>query len=175
MVAKKTTGARKAPPRNRQAVEVASRLIEGVPSGALIAQAISLGEKLYVDTDSEESGPSIIPALIANAQKPEDLFGGSDLEKVENHYGETLRVLGINGVNNSDFKDGLGIYLVLTVATTDGETFALGVGSADAVAKLCALNDMDAFPYDVAFVLSEKPTKRGFYPVNMVSRQVDLF
>lgn len=165
---------RAAPPRPSSGTMAVSRVLNGVPTAAQVAAAIAAGEKLYVDEETGE-GVSIIPALIANASKPEDLFGGSELEQVKNHLGETLRVLGINNVNNSDFEDGLGIYIVCTVVNNNGETFALGVGAADAVAKICALNDMGAFPYDVAFVEADKKTKRGFTPINLESRQVDLF
>jgi len=152
-----------------------SVIVTGIPTSQQVAEAIASGEKLYVDVDDTERGASILPGIIEHAEKAEDLFGTAELAAVKNHLDETLRVLGIASVNNSDFAEGLGIYIVITVVDTNGEVFNLGVGAADPMAKLLKLNELGAFPYDVAFVQAEKATRAGFRPINLETRQLDRF
>lgn len=163
----KTSQAPRRPARTE--VVVASFPIEDVPTKAQVIEAIASGSKLYFDGD--ETTGSILPGILANAENPLDVFAVGELEKVEDHYGEVLTILSIDGVRNSDFEGGLGIYLVVSAATVEGEVIRLAVGQMDPVAKLAALNEMNAFPWKVAFEQSEKATKGGFHPVNLVSRQ----
>lgn len=148
---------------------VASFAIEDVPTRAQVIDAIASGSKLYFDGD--ENANSILPGILATAENPLDVFAAGELEKVEDHYGEILTILSVDAVRNSDFEGGLGIYLVVSAATIEGEVIRLGVGSTDAIGKLVALHEMGAFPWQVSFERSQKATKAGFYPVNLVSRQ----
>jgi hypothetical protein len=150
-------------------VTAVSYAIDDIPTSQQVLDAIETDSKLYFDGD--ESTTSILPGILGAAEKPIDVFGSGELEKVEDHFGETLNILSLDGVRNSDFEGGLGVYLIVTASTIDGEIIRLGVGNTDAVAKLVKLNEMGAFPWAVSFDLSTKATKRGFFPINLNSRQ----
>ena len=150
-------------------VVVASYSVDDIPTKAQVIEALASGSKLYFAGD--ENATSILPGILANAENPLDLFAAGELDAVKNHLGEELTILSVDGVRNSDFEEGLGIYLIVTAATPDGEEIRLAVGSTDGVAKLAALHEMGAFPWKVAFEQSTKPTKNGFFPINLVSRQ----
>ena len=165
------SGTRKPAPRASTSVALAATFtVDTVPTRAQVVDAIASGSKLYFDGD--ESGAStILPGILSSADSPLDVFATGELEKVEDHYGEILTVLSIDGVRNSDFEGGLGIYLVVSAATIEGEVIRLGVGSTDAVGKLVTLNELGAFPWKVSFERATKATKAGFFPVNLVNRQ----
>ena len=158
-------------PRSKApAVVAATFSVDTIPTRSQVIDAIASGSKLYFDGD--ESGTNtILPGILSAAESPLDVFAGGELEKVEDHYGEILTVLSIDGVRNSDFEGGLGIYLIVSAATIEGEVIRLGVGSTDAIGKLVALNDLGAFPWKISFERSTKATKAGFFPVNLVNRQ----
>lgn len=158
-VAKKKTGE----------VITASYAVDDIPTAEQVGQALATGSKLYFDGD--ETTGSILPGILANAESPIDLFDEGTLEAVENHLGETLNILSVDGVRNSDFEGGLGVYLIVTANTIDGEILRLSVGVVDGVAKLSAIHHMGGFPWAVSFERSTKATKSGFYPINMKSRQ----
>ena len=166
MATRSTTPAKRA---STPAVVTASLAIEAVPTKAQVIEALASGSKLYFDGD--ENTDSILPGILASAESPLDVFAVGELEKVEDHYGEVLTALSIDAVRNSDFEGGLGVYLVVSFATVEGEVIRMAVGQTDPLAKLAALNDMGAFPWKVSFEVSEKATKAGLHPVNLVSRQ----
>ncbi len=157
------------PRKPSQNVVVASYAIEDIPTKAQVIEAIAAGEKLYFD--GEENTNSILPGILAGAENPLDLFAAGELEKVKDHLGEELTILSVDAVRNSDFEEGIGVYLVVSAATNDGEVIRLAVGTTDGVAKLAAMHEMGAFPWKVVFEQSTKKTKAGFLPVNMLSRQ----
>jgi hypothetical protein len=150
-------------------VEEAAITIYDIPSSELVVQALNDHTKLFFDGDT--SGDSFLASVIDGAQSADDLFAESELDAVENHLGETLTIQSVDGVRNSDFEGGLGVYLIVTATTLDGELLRLAVGQGDPLAKIVKLHELDALPYPVAFERSEKPTKRGFYPINLLGRK----
>ena len=156
-------------PRAKGEVVVASYTIDDIPTKSQVIEAIASGSKLYFDGD--ENGSSILPGILAGAENPIDVFAAGELEAVKNHLGEELTIFSVDSVRNSDFDEGLGVYLIVTADTTDGEEIRLAVGSTDGIGKLVALHEMKAFPWKVAFEQASKATKNGFFPINMVSKQ----
>lgn len=172
MATSKNTPARtsQAPrPRATGEVVTASIAIDGVPTRAQVADAIRNHSKLYFD-GAPQAG-SILPSILENATTPEELFSSGELQKVEDHYGEELKILSVDGVMNSDFKESLGIYLIVTAVTPDGEVLHLPVGHQSGLAVLAGLYEMDALPWVVIFERSTKATENGFYPINTLSAQ----
>ncbi len=166
-VARTSQAPRKAPPRGEMVT--ASIAIDTIPTRQQVADAIRNHSKLYFDGDEAEG--SMLPALLENAQRPEDLFSASSLDKLEDHFGEELKILSVDAVRNSDFKDSLGVYLIVTAVSVEGEILHLPVGHSSGLAVLSGLYEMDAFPWVIVFERSEKPTKTGFYPINTTSAQ----
>lgn len=146
------------------AIEVA-----GIPTTQEVVAALTTGSKLYVAGD--DTATSILPGILAGAEKAVDVFGGGELEKLEDHLGEKLTVLSVDGARNSDFEGGLGIYLIVSAADPNGEVIQLSVGTQDGVGKLVKLHELHAFPWTVRFERATKATKGGFYPINMVNAE----
>lgn len=184
MPAKKAPAAKKAAPRSAVLATttqeprlpgVAPEPVEGavviydLPTVAEVRDAIKHRTKLFYDgeTDSE----SILAQTLGKASTPDALFAESELGKVEDHLGETLTITELAGVRNSSFEGGLGVYLIAVAITQDGEELRLAVGQSDPVGKLIALHEMGALPFAVAFERSERPTRSGFYPINLLDRQ----
>ena len=171
---KRGTGLAKSParPRTPAIVEEAATVITTLPTVADIAAAVKGRYKLFYD--GPEDGGSILANAITSATSGADLFAASELEKVNDHLGETLVIQSLDAVRNSDFEEagGLGIYLIVTATDVDGVLMRLGVGSADAVGKIVALAELDSLPWAVAFERSTKATRAGYFPINLVSRQV---
>lgn len=171
LVAKKATKTAKAAPRSAfpEPVDAAISITE-LPSIELVAECIANRTKLYFDGEGREG--SVLADTLNRAKTGSDLFAESELVKMADHLGETLTVLSIDGVNNSDEgNDGLGVWLVVSMSTQDGELIKMAVGAADAFAKIIALNEFGELPFPVAFERSTKKTRSGFYPINCVSRR----
>ena len=172
MATAKKTGtalAKPAPPGETAMVSVS---IESIPTAEQIADAIEGGYKLYFE--GENTGGSILVDKLRNLKSGADLFSAADLEKVQDHLGETVTIMKIDSVVNADEKyadqAGLGIFLVCTVVDSQGESAKWGIGAQDPVGVIVGLHDLGLLPWKVSFELAEKPTKRGFRPINTVSR-----
>ncbi len=145
--------------------------VTGLPSLAMVKQALATGSRIWVEASEGESVLLAELEHFAETRSTDDLFTEGGLEKVKDHLGETLVIEAIEGVNNSDFAEGLGIYLVVRAVTADGEVIRLGVGAKNPVAKIIALAEDAKLPFAVAFEQSDKPTKDGYYPLHLRSRQ----
>ncbi len=144
----------------------------GLPRLEIIKQALATGSRLWVEEGVD--GASVLLGELnrfAASQATDDLFSEGGLEKVGDHFGETLLLEAIEGVNNSDFEGGIGIYLVVRAVTSDGEVIRLGVGAANPVAKIIALSEAGRLPFAAAFEKSDKPSNAGYYPIHLRSRQ----
>lgn len=146
--------------------------VSGLPSLEVIKQALATGARLWVE-ESVDGASVLLSELdrFSANQSTDELFSEGGLEKVGDHLGETLSLEAIEGVNNSDFEGGIGIYLVVRAVTTDGKIIRLGVGAANPVAKIVALSEAGKLPFAVAFEKSDKPSKAGYYPIHLRSRQ----
>ncbi len=165
----RTTAAPARRAKTSEVVEVAE-VIYDVPTINQVKEAIQNRSKLFFDGD--ESGDSILIGTLAKAKDGFDLFAESELEKVEDHLGETLTITAVNAVRNSEFEGGLGVYLIVTAVDVDGGEFRLAVGQTDPIAKIVSLSEMGQLPWAVCFERSSKPTRAGFYPINLLSRQM---
>lgn len=173
--AKKATrqAAAKKPTASRAPAVIAEAdyTITEIPTVEQVKTALAEGVKFYFDGESDTG--SFLATTLERASTPDDLFAESELVKIKEHLGETFDLMGIDAVRNSDFNEegGLGIYLIVSAVDSEGELVKLGVGQVDPLGKIVALHEMNAFPWRVSFEKSEKQTKRGFFPINLVNRQ----
>ena len=152
-------------------IEEASYVISSIPTVAEFTQALRGGGKLFVDEDATETGSFLAEAL-DRAESGADVFSaGGGLLHVKEHLGEVFTILGIDAVRNSDFEGGVGVYLIVSAIDSEGELVKLDIGQTDPMGKLLKLHELNAFPWRVTFEKSEKATKGGFFPINLVSRQ----
>lgn len=146
-------------------------VLSGIPTSAEILYAVENGQAIYIENEATEAD---ILGRIAKATSIEEIFGGSgELKSPTSVLGTSLRVISVDGIRQSDpdKAGGLGVYLVITVVDPDGESFSMAVGSGDAIVKLLRLRELGALPRWVAFVESEKLTKNGRRPINLVDRE----
>jgi hypothetical protein len=172
MVSKAIAKRPAAPARKRPAAIAEAAIeveVEGFPTAAVIEQALREKVKLHV-ADEDEGGVSVLLSTLANATTADDLFAGSELEKLTDHLGETLVIRSLDAVRNSDFDEGaLGVYAIVTaVVHSTGELVKIAIGATEPFAIVCALHEMDALPRALRFERSEKTTKAGFRPINVV-------
>jgi hypothetical protein len=107
----------------------------------------------------------------------EDILGAISIEDLDRPFqekdedflvGETLIWESISK-SPSDFKDGLGIFLVCQVVReSTGEQFTVTTGSMSVVAQLVKAYTLDALPLRAKLRRADKPTKSGYYPKNLV-------
>ena len=163
---------KKAPARAKPTGEVvvADYVISGVPSLEQFKEAVREGAKFYLE-DEGETG-SFLAETLDRAETTADLFGGdSELLKVEQNLGTVFTLLGIDAVRRSDFADGMGIYLVVSATDPDGELIKLAIGNQSGIGVILGIAENGDFPWKVSFERSQKATKRGFYPINILNRQ----
>jgi hypothetical protein len=143
------------------------------PTGATSAQlryAIANNLRLWVDEDAGTEEGFLLRTL--------DITGGEDailspstLTKAEDLLNIPFKITDYQGMRNSDFEDSkFGVYAIVVVTDRDGQQFSTGLGSNDALLKVVMLHEAGAIPQKGWSMLetAKKPTKRGFYPVNLV-------
>lgn len=155
----------------RGEVVTADYVISGVPSLEQYLECVREGSKFFLEDEGEIG--SFLAETLERAKTTADLFGGSEeLLKVEENLGTVFTLLGIDAVRKSDFSDGMGIYLIVSATDPEGELVKLAVGNQSGIGVILGISENDDFPWKVAFERSQKATKKGFYPINIVSRQV---
>lgn len=163
------------PSKASTSVVTASEVVTKVPTSVELLDAIQGGYKLFYD--GEEGGEDILAASLAHVESMDDLKAAtskSELDKVADHLGETVILLSVDGVRNSEHQESgsLGVYLVVSAKSLDGSrNYRFAVGQRDPMVKIAKANDLGGFPWAVAFERSAKPTKAGYSPVNLVSRE----
>jgi hypothetical protein len=163
---------KKAAPRSTsKEITQADYVVTDVPTLAQFTEAVQEGVKLVYE--GSEQTDNFLADTLTSATSTADLFGGaSELLKVEEVLGTVLTLTGIDAVRNSDFEDGMGIYLIVSAVDPEGEAVKLAVGNKSGIGVILGIHENDDFPWKVSFERSSKPTKRGFFPINIVNRQV---
>lgn len=136
------------------------------PTATQVANALATGTKFFVD--SETGGGSELAARVANAETAADVFGESELTNMTDVLGTTFK-MDVVGIRGSEFE-GLGFFLIVECVDGNGEVKTVAVGATDPITKLLKLKELGALPRSLAFEKSTKPTKSGYYPVNLVDR-----
>jgi hypothetical protein len=142
-------------------------VVKGIASASVALDALSSGARLFVDDDDTSQADMLRRVLSANTN--EEIFAGlPGLDNVTSHLGESLTITKVTGLRNSDYPEAvLGVFLIVEAVGVEGDVFALAIGSADGIVKFLQANDKGTFPMVVKFSQSTRPTKNGFYPVNV--------
>lgn len=133
----------------------------------LTAMAMDI-RNLYMNDSSPEDAVATMAQSILDADDFESMFAESSLEPAESLFDKGLHVTHIN-FNESDYAEGIPFYATFHGKVLDtGEDFIANCGAwqVTVVAYKCLKNDW--LPRDFMFHRSEKPTKRGYYPVNIL-------
>lgn len=133
---------------------------------AALVQQFSEMATMVPDTESD-GGASLLESIL-NAVSVEDL-DKPFAEKDQDHLIGMDQVVESISKSGSDFADGLGVFLVVKAVVEDtAETITWTTGSMSVVAQLVRAYALDAFPLRCKLRRSDKPTKSGFYPLNLV-------
>lgn len=128
-------------------------------------QLLQQFQSMVMQLPSEEEGGSenIIRQLLA-ATSLDDLnkpWESTDAKRMKDH------ILRFNSVlrRPSDFKGGLGIFLVCRVVDTNtGEDTVYTTGSISCVVQLVQAYLLGYYPFFAKVIVAERPTEQGFYP-----------
>jgi hypothetical protein len=116
-----------------------------------------------VPSETGDAVESILDAIL-NAPTWEQLSAPWETAEVEALAGRVLRIDSIVR-RPSDFRDGLGVFLVVHyVDVTSGETGVLTTSSVSVVAQLVKAYAAGWLPIYASFVIAERPTEAGYRP-----------
>lgn len=146
--------------------------VEVAQSGDLVAVAPNrLAELLSEMKDRAEVDPAEVERDIVNrilqAATADEVLATGDARHARDLLDQPLMIHSIK-LNESDFSDGAGIYMVADCSDPDfGDIFAVTTGSSTCMAQLYRLSELGALPCKAKFVQSTKATKRGFFPMRL--------
>jgi hypothetical protein len=168
---------------SKPSTAIAVRNIELVPGkgGAIIPvddlRAALKGEaKLRIDLDDADIAAAMLERKLS-ATDVSGLASSGELDEIKAVCGQPVCVMGA-GFRNSDdqYADeggSLGIYVVLNIVTTSGETLTVGTGGGDVVVTVNKILELDLLGTWWIIAPSAKETKRGFRPLNMTPAKVN--
>lgn len=127
---------------------------------------------------SEDRDPELaafeVAARILQAETVDDILGETELLKARDILRKPFWLDGFD-VRNSDFQDGSGVYMLMSIRLFDDTENRVQVtcGSTNVIAQCVRLQQLDALPAPVCFVEASKPTKSGYYPLWLRKAQVE--
>lgn len=117
--------------------------------------------------DAPEDGGLGIVAQIMEAGSVDSLDDPWRTRDMEKLAGERITVYDLHKLP-SDFKDGLGVYLVVhAVRAETGEDVTVTTGSVSVVAQLVRAWAMGALPITVIPRIADRPSRNGYYPQHL--------
>lgn len=158
---------------------VAVRTVDLTAQGTIPADAIRSavrdGTKLRVNLDNADIALAMLERKLS-ATSVEQLTSSGELDDLAAIDGKAVKVVGV-GFRNSDdaYAEGegsLGVYVVLQVATLEGELLAVGTGALDVVVTACKLVELDKLGSWWIIGKSDKATAAGYRPINMTPASV---
>lgn len=160
--------------------EIAVRDVELLPNGALppaaILEAVKTKTKIRLVLDDADIAAAMLERKL-NATSVEEM-AASDLDDIEKIYSVPFRVVGV-GFRNSDEQyakgeGSLGVWVVLNIATTMGESLTIGTGALDIVVTASKIIERDWLGKGWWVITqSAKETGAGYRPLNMSPAKVD--
>lgn len=130
-----------------------------------------------VDVENFVEDPDAVAARILrrtlDANSPDALFGEPEVWHAEDHLGQPLQFVEVAWLPSDRAEQGGSpIYGAFNVADTNGETHVLTCGARSVVLKLAKADVEGWLPLWLRIVRADKPTKGGFYPLDVVSAKV---
>jgi len=106
---------------------------------------------------------------ILTAKTVEDVLGGSNNAiHLQDIIGKPFTIVKAT-LRESDYEAGLPAFVVLNVTFDDGTNGVVTTGASTVVAQCIRMHQLDAFPQRVNSYKSTKPTKAGYFPVQLVA------
>jgi len=137
------------------------RAVTGRPTADIIAQAAQLVS--VIPLGGEDASWSIVDQIM-HAQSPADMEKIWSSGSFSDWLGRSIIVTDIHR-GESDFKDGLGFFLILSCVDADtGEEFTVTTGSLNVVVQLAWAYTNMSLPFSCTPRQSDRPTADGYYP-----------
>ena len=115
----------------------------------------------------DEAGDEAIVKRILLADTLEAVFAPLETEGFDALVDTPLRITAIRW-GESDFDGGLGVYMIVEAAKSDGEKIVTTTGSATCMVQLAKAHALGRIPgLEVVPRKAKKPTKRGYFPFNL--------
>lgn len=108
-----------------------------------------------------------LAAKLLDAKSPDDILTPFDPTHGEQLYGKTIEILSAEFLE-SDFSEGFPWYASIQFRrNATGPTEAATIGGEKLVMQVAALAKAEMLPMVVKVYRAEKPTKSGFYPIEL--------
>ena len=120
--------------------------------------------------DDPEAVARAIAQDILTAPTIDEVFARRELTHARDVLGEPLTVLGVRWMQGDYDTAGPGFYAVMEAANHDGEKVQVSCGARNVMAQLWRLNELGAFPIQVAIVESGRTTAAGYKPMILEPR-----
>jgi hypothetical protein len=122
----------------------------------------------------DAGGMERIMEQILTAQSWEDLDAPWTVSKADQLAGRILRCSGVQR-RPSDFREGMGFFLVLDCADTKtGEKMVVTTSATAIIGQIVLAYAKGWFPCFIEFVVAERPTERGYRPHHLKFHGVDV-
>ena len=131
------------------------------PSDLVRARMAEAAESMVADVKTSAE----ITLDILNAKSIDEILG-STVIGLQSILGEPITIHSAN-LNQSDFEDGLGAYVVIHATRDNGDHIVVTSGSENVVAQVIAMHAGGHFPQRVEGAKSVKPTAKGYYPLRL--------
>lgn len=138
------------------------------------ADVIPTGEAMILIAPLLDSIPSIdgasddaIALRILQAESPDEVFAGVEAVDFAELIDSPIHILALRR-GQSDYEDGLGVFLVVEYQGASGRREVTTTGSSTVMVQLLKANALGMIPGLVVIPRKSKtPTKRGFYPMHL--------
>lgn len=127
-------------------------------------RALVLGSDDTPITDTDEIERRLFERMI-NAASLDELLTPATVTKSEDVLDRPMTLHAVH-FNESDFADGTGLYAIMDV-TLDGKREAVACGARTVCHQLLVMLKNEWLPARVQLWKSDKPTKSGYYPMEL--------
>lgn len=118
------------------------------------------------EADDSDAYESIVTQLLS-ADGVDALNAPWEANKADQLAGKRIKVEQITR-RPSDYKEGLGIYLVIKgTDLATGEAVTVTLGSVSVVAQLARIHHLGALPAIVELTVADRPTAKGYRPMHL--------
>ncbi len=133
------------------------------PSELLAKTFEEAAREMVADNNTSEE----ILLEILNAPTVADILGSTAIG-LDSIIGQPFTIHKAE-LQKSDFEDGLAAYVVLHSEMDSGERCVITSGAQSVVAQAIRMNQLGAFPQRVSSKKAVKPTKNGYYPIELIA------
>jgi hypothetical protein len=115
--------------------------------------------------DTGGDGEVNIIEAILRAESADEIDAAWEARSLEAYEGRRITVTGLRK-GQSDFADGLGVYLLIDAVDDQGKKIVLTTGSVSCVVQLLKLHTLGALPVTLIPRKAERASAAGYFPLH---------